>query len=92
MLFNEENNAMKFKKRYGSMIPEAQKKATKRVGLKNLTPKQMIQILPITPAQVKVNKTSENFLNQICQLIKFLYQTKEITKKVDNNIMISIKL
>ena len=29
------------------MIPEAKKKATGRGGLKKLTPKQMIQILPV---------------------------------------------
>ena len=74
------------------MIPEATKKATKRGGLKKLTPKQMIQILLIALAQVKANNTSENFLSQICQSIDFLYQTKEITKKVDNNKVVSIKL
>ena len=52
----------------------------------------MIQILPIALARVKANNISENFLSQICQLINFLYQTEEITKKVNNNVMISIKL
>ena len=52
----------------------------------------MIQILSIALAQVKANNTSENFLSQICQLINFFNQTKEITKRVGNNIMILIKL
>ena len=61
-------------------------------GLKILTPKQILQILPIAFAQVKLGKTSENLLNEISQVINLLYQTKEITKKVYNKIMNSIKL
>ena len=61
-------------------------------GLKILTPKQMLQRLPIALAQVKAGKTSENLLNQIRQILYSLYGAKEITKKVYNNIMNSIKL
>ena len=43
-------------------------------------------------AQVKAGKTSENLLNEIRQIIYLLYQEKEITKKVYNNKMNSIKL
>ena len=42
--------------------------------------------------QVKAGNTSENLLNEIRQIIHFLYQAKETTKKVYNNIMNSIKL
>ena len=52
----------------------------------------MLQKLPITLAQVKADNTSENLLNEIRQIIYPLYQEKEITKKVYNNIMNSIKL
>ena len=52
----------------------------------------MLQRLPIALAQVKAGNTSENLLNQIRQIIYSLYQEKEITKKVYNNIMNSIKL
>ena len=52
----------------------------------------MIQRLPIVLAQVKVGNTSENLLNEIRQIIYSLYRAKEITKKVYNNIMNSIKL
>ena len=38
-------------------------------------------------AQVKASNTSENLLSKICQIIYSLYQVKEITKKVYNNIM-----
>ena len=57
-----------------------------------LTPKQMLQRLPIAPAQVKAGNTSETILNEIRQIIYSLYWAKEIPKKVYNNIMNSIKL
>ena len=50
-------------------------------GLKVLSPKQMLQRLPIAPAPVKAGIISENLLNEIRQIIYSLYQTKEITKK-----------
>ena len=50
--------------------------------LKILTPKQMLQRLPIALAQVKAGSNSENLLNEIRQIIYALYQSKEITKKV----------
>ena len=52
----------------------------------------MLQRLPIAPAQAKTGNTSENFLNEIRQIIFSLYQAKEITKKVYSNIMNSIRL
>ena len=42
-------------------------------GLKILTPKEMLQRLPITLAQVKAGNTSKNFLNEIRQIIDSLY-------------------
>ena len=57
-----------------------------------LTPKQMLQRLPIALAQVKAGNTSENLLNEIRKIIYSLYRAKEITKKVYNNIMNSVKL
>ena len=58
--------------------------------LKMLTPKQMLQRLPIALAQVKVGNNSENLLNEMRQVIYSLYQVKEITKKVCNNLMKSL--
>ena len=55
--------------------------------IKILTPKQMLQRLPIAFAQVKVGNTSENLLNEIRQIIYYLYTEKEVTKKVYNNII-----
>ena len=52
----------------------------------------MLQRLPIALPQVKAGSTTEHFLKEIRQIIYLLYQAKEITKKVYNNIMNSIKL
>ena len=60
--------------------------------LKILTPKQMLQRLPIALAQVKAGNNSENLLNEIRQIVYSLYQSKQITKKVYNNIIKSIQL
>ena len=60
---------------------------TEGKGLKILTPKQMLQRLPIALAQVKAVNNSENLLNEIRQIVYLLYQSKEITKKVYNNLM-----
>ena len=48
----------------------------------------MLQRLTIALAQVKTGKVSENLLNEIRQIMYFLYRAKEITKKVYNNIII----
>ena len=52
----------------------------------------MLQKLPIALAQVKPGNTSVNILNEIRQIIYFLYREKEVPKKVYSNIMNSIKL
>ena len=72
---------------YSLTASETQHKA-KYGGLKILTTKQMLQRLPIALAQVKTGKVSDNLLNEIRQIIYFLYRAKEITKKVYNNIII----
>ena len=52
----------------------------------------MPQRLSITLAQVKAGNNSETLLNEIRQIIYSLYQSKEITKKVYNNIIKSINV
>ena len=58
--------------------------------LKILTQKEMFQNLVIAVAQVKVYNTSKSLPNKIFQIKYFLYQAKEITKKVYSNILNSI--
>ena len=74
---------------YSLMVSEAKAKAkaTRGTGLKTLTPKQMLQRLPIALAQVKAGNNSESLLNEIRQIVYSLYQSKQITKKVYNNII-----
>ena len=61
-------------------------------GLKILTPNQILKRLPIALAQVKASNNSESLLNEIRQIVYSLYRSKEITKKVYNNIINSIKV
>ena len=76
------------------MILEAKKLAREHegTGLKILTPNQMLKRSPIALAQVKAGNNSESLLNEIRQIVYFLYRSKEITKKVYNNIINSIKV
>ena len=71
---------------------DARKNETEGKGLKILTPKQMLQRLPIALAQVKAGNNSESLLNEIRQIVYSLYQSKQITKKVYNNIIKSINV
>ena len=73
------------------MMSEVKTKATKGKGRKILTPKQMLQRLPIALAQVKAGNNLERLLNEIRQIFYSLYQSKQITKKVCNNIIKSIQ-
>ena len=70
----------------------SREKQGQRKGLKLLTPKQMLRKLYTAIAQVQAGNTSEHLLNEIHQKIYYLYQAKEIIKKVCNNIINSIKL
>ena len=62
----------------------------RQINLKTITPKQMLQRLPIVLAQVKAENISENLLNEMRQIVYSLNRAKEITKKVYNNIIKSI--
>ena len=66
---------------------DAKQNKTKGTGLKILTPKQMLQRLAIALAQVKAGNNSKSLLNEISQIVYSLYQSKQITKKVYNNII-----
>ena len=86
----------------GKMVLDATYKSkqneTKGQGLKILTPKQTLQRLPIAVAQVgnnsgnnKAGNNSESLLKEIRQIVYSLYQSKQITKRVYNNIIESIQ-
>ena len=90
ILYKGRNEAIKFYDDYSLIISEAKIKEAKGEGLKILTPKQMLQRLPIALAQVKAGNNSENLLNEIRQIFYLLYQSKEISKNVYNSIIKSI--
>ena len=94
MFYNARNDAIKFIEDYGSMILKTKKLAREQegTGLKMLTPNQMLKRLPIALAQVTAGYNSESLSNEIRQIIYSLYRSKEITKKVYNNIINSIKV
>ena len=71
------------------LTPEELRKGTE---LKILAPKQMLKRLPIPLALIKAGNNSEISLNEIRQLVYSLYQLKEITNKVYNNIIKSIQV
>ena len=60
------------------MIIESRKRAIKIKRLKILTSKQMLKRSPIAVVQVKSGNTSEILLNEICQLMYYMYQAKKI--------------
>ena len=65
---------------------------SKPSSFKKLTPNQMLKRLPIALAQIKAGNNSESLLNEIRQIAYSLYRSKEITKKVYNNMIKSIKV
>ena len=81
---------------YGKMVLDAAYKSkeneTEGKGLKILTPKHKLQRLPIALAQVKAGNNSVSLLNEIRQIVYSLYQSKQITRKVYNNIIKSINI
>ena len=91
MLYKARNEASTFYGDYSLIASEAKNKTKNEgKGLKILTPKQMLQRLPIALAQVKASNNSESLLSEIRQIVYLLYQSKEITNVVYNNIIKSI--
>ena len=61
-------------------------------GLKILTPKEMPKRLPLAIVQISAGNNSESLLNEIREIVCSWYRSKEITKKVYNNIIKSMKV
>ena len=91
-LYDVRKAAIDFFDECTSRASDARCHAKKGTGLKILTPKQILQRLPIALAQIKAGNNSESLLNEIRQIVYSLYLSKEITKKVYNNIIKSIKV
>ena len=91
LLYKSRQAAIKLFNDYSLIISDTKHKTKYGERLKILTPKLMLQRLPAAPAKVKAGNTSENLLNEIRQIIYFLYRARDY-EKVYNNIMNSIKL
>ena len=93
--YKSREETFNFFKDYAKMMLDSNYKAkqnkTKGTELKILSPKQMLQTLLIALAQVQGGNNSENLLNEIRRIVYSLYRSKEITKKVYNKIIKSIK-
>ena len=101
LLYESREGVIKLFNDYSSILSEAKYKTIHGKGilsmsargkmcghsnLKILSPKQILQRLPIALGQVKARSTSENLLNKMRQVIYSLYRVKEITERVYNNI------
>ena len=63
-------------------ILELNRKKQLGLGLKILTPNQMLSRLPITLAQLKAENNSEKLKNEIRQILYSLYRSKKLTKQL----------
>ena len=61
---------------------DAKQNETKGTRLKILRSRQMLQRLPIALAQLKAGNNSENLLNEIRQIVYFLYQSKQMNNRI----------
>ena len=73
---------MKLYNDYAKIKSSAKHESIHGKALKILTSKQMLQRLPIAFAQVNAGSNSKSLLNEIRQIVYYLYQSKEISKKV----------
>ena len=92
-LCKSREEVLKLFNNHGKNMSKKIYKSKHGAGLKIITPKKkMLQRLPIALAQIKAGNNSESLLNEIRQIVYSLYQSKESTKKVYNNIIKSIKV
>ena len=91
-LYKSRLEALKLFNDFDRNMSENIYKSKHGTGLKILTPKHIPQRFPIALAQIKGGNNSESLLNEIREIAYSFYQSKEITKKVYNNIIKSIKV
>ena len=67
-----------------------QNKMQREVGIKILTPDQVLSRLPITLAKLKAGDNSQKLINEIRQLLYSLYRSKKLTKTIYNHLINAI--
>ena len=82
MLYNARKSAIDFFDEFTLRASEARHQVKQGKGLKILTPKQMLQRLPMTLAQIKAGNNSEILLNEIRHIVYSLYQYKKLLKSI----------
>ena len=82
-LYNAWDNVFTFFEDYSNMMQHL--KRTQSINTQINVSKMIIAL-----AQVKASNTSKNLLNDICQIIYYLYQAKGVIKKVYKYIMNSM--
>ena len=60
------------------------------LGLKILTPNQMLSRLPISLGQLKAGNNSEKLKNEIRQILYSLYQSKKLSKNLYKSLVDTI--
>ena len=68
----------------------AERRNWQGLGLKILTPDQMLSRLPIILAQLKAGNNSQKLINEIRQLLYSLYRSKKLTKTIYNHLINAI--
>ena len=81
LLYKSRQAVIKLFNDYSSISSETKYKIKYGEGLKILTPKQMIQRIPIALAQVKVGNTSENLLNKSGKSYILRIEQKKLLRK-----------
>ena len=83
--YKSREEVIHFFRDYAEMLSDAnyesKQNETEGKVLKILTPKQMLQRLPISLAPVKAGNNSQSLLNEIRQIVYSLYQSKQTTRK-----------
>ena len=92
MLYKTRNRVIEFSEDYFLVVSEAKLKATKWIGLKILTPKQILQRFPISLAEVKADNNSQSLLNKSGKLFILCINQNKLLKNIYDNIIKLIQL
>ena len=80
-LYNSRKEVAEMFNDYAKNIPKSLYESKQGTELKILTPKQLLQRLPIALAEIKAGNNSESLLNEIGQIVYSLYQAKKDHQK-----------
>ena len=76
------SNQIKYWKLFKKILDFNKEIQKQGLGLKVLTPDQILRRLPISLAQLNAGNNSEKLKNEIRQLLNSLYRSKKLTKNV----------